>query len=56
MWYFIYNVVLVLASPAIVGLLLVKKRSQLARATGLPIVPLTFSCTKKNSLAVGIAS
>ncbi len=29
---------------------------QLARATGLPIVPLTFSCTKKNSLAVGTAS
>ncbi len=28
----------------------------LARATGLPIVPLTFSCTKKNSLAVGTAS
>lgn len=29
---------------------------QLARATGLPIVPLTFSCTKKNSLPVGIIS
>ncbi len=29
---------------------------QLARATGLPIVPLTFSCSKKNSLRAGIAS
>ena len=29
---------------------------QLAKATGLPIVPLTFSCTKKNSSAVGISS
>ena len=29
---------------------------QLAKATGLPIVPLTFSCTKKNTFAVGINS
>lgn len=29
---------------------------QLARATGLPIVPLTFSCSKKNSSRAGIAS
>lgn len=29
---------------------------QLAKATGLPIVPLTFSCTKKNSFAVGTIS
>jgi lysophospholipid acyltransferase (LPLAT)-like uncharacterized protein len=29
---------------------------QLARATGLPIVPLTFSCSKKKSLGAGIAS
>ncbi len=29
---------------------------QLAKATGLPIVPLTFSCTKKNFLPVGIIS
>jgi lysophospholipid acyltransferase (LPLAT)-like uncharacterized protein len=29
---------------------------QLARATGLPIVPLTFSCSKKKSSAVGTAS
>ncbi|WP_447973296.1 lysophospholipid acyltransferase family protein [Nitrospira sp. Kam-Ns4a] len=28
---------------------------QLAKATGLPIVPLTFGCSKKNSLRVGIA-
>lgn len=27
----------------------------LAKSTGLPIVPLTFSCTKKNSLEAGIA-
>ncbi len=27
----------------------------LAKATGLPILPLTFSCTKKNSLEAGIA-
>lgn len=29
---------------------------QLAKATGLPIVPLTFGCSKKNSLRVGITS
>jgi lysophospholipid acyltransferase (LPLAT)-like uncharacterized protein len=29
---------------------------QLAQATGLPIVPLTFSCSKKNSSRVGIGS
>jgi lysophospholipid acyltransferase (LPLAT)-like uncharacterized protein len=29
---------------------------QLARATGLPIVPLTFSCSKKNSSRAGIGS
>ena len=29
---------------------------QLAKATGLPIVPLAFGCSKKNSLRVGIAS
>jgi len=29
---------------------------QLARATGLPIVPLAFGCSKKNSSRVGIAS
>jgi lysophospholipid acyltransferase (LPLAT)-like uncharacterized protein len=29
---------------------------QLAKATGLPIVPLAFSCSKKNSLRVGIGS
>ncbi len=29
---------------------------QLAKATGLPIVPLTFSCTKKNFSTVGIIS
>ncbi len=29
---------------------------QLAKATGLPIVPLTFSCTKKKSSAAGIVS
>lgn len=29
---------------------------QLARATGLPIVPLAFSCSKKNSLGAGIGS
>lgn len=28
---------------------------QLAKATGLPIVPLTFSCSKKNSWRAGIA-
>lgn len=28
----------------------------LAKATGLPIVPLTFSCSKKNSSQAGIAS
>lgn len=28
----------------------------LARATGLPIVPITFSCTKKNCSGAGIAS
>lgn len=28
----------------------------LAKATGLPILPCTFSCSKKNSLRVGIAS
>jgi lysophospholipid acyltransferase (LPLAT)-like uncharacterized protein len=28
----------------------------LARATGLPILPVTFSCSKKNSSKVGIAS
>lgn len=28
---------------------------QLAKATGLPIVPLTFSCSKKKSLRVGTA-
>jgi len=29
---------------------------QLAKATGLPIVPLAFACSKKNSLRVGIAT
>jgi lysophospholipid acyltransferase (LPLAT)-like uncharacterized protein len=29
---------------------------QLAKATGLPIVPLAFRCSKKNSLRVGISS
>jgi lysophospholipid acyltransferase (LPLAT)-like uncharacterized protein len=29
---------------------------QLARATGLPILPLTFSCSKKNTSPVGIVS
>jgi len=29
---------------------------QLAKATGLPIVPLAFGCSKKNSFTVGIAS
>ena len=29
---------------------------QLAKATGLPIVPLAFSCSKKNSLRVGTGS
>ncbi len=29
---------------------------QIARATGLPIVPLTFGCSKKKSLRAGIAS
>ncbi len=29
---------------------------QLARATGLPIVPMAFGCSKKNSLRAGIAS
>ena len=29
---------------------------QLAKATGLPIVPLAFSCSKKNSLRAGTAS
>ncbi len=29
---------------------------QLAKATGLPIVPLAFGCSKKNSSRVGIAS
>ncbi len=29
---------------------------QLAKATGLPIVPVTFSCSKKKSLQAGIAS
>jgi lysophospholipid acyltransferase (LPLAT)-like uncharacterized protein len=29
---------------------------QLARASGLPIVPLTFSCSKKNTLRAGISS
>ena len=29
---------------------------QLARATGLPIVPLAFGCSKKNTLRVGIVS
>ena len=29
---------------------------QLARASGLPIVPLTFSCSKKNTLRAGIDS
>ncbi|MBM4122239.1 MAG: DUF374 domain-containing protein [Nitrospira sp.] len=29
---------------------------QLAKATGLPILPLTFSCSKKKSSRVGIAS
>ncbi|HEX9743078.1 MAG TPA: lysophospholipid acyltransferase family protein [Nitrospiraceae bacterium] len=29
---------------------------QLAQATGLPIVPLTFSCSKKNSLRAGMVS
>lgn len=29
---------------------------ELAKATGLPIVPVTFSCSKKNSARVGIAS
>lgn len=29
---------------------------QIAKVTGLPIMPLTFSCSKKNSSAVGIGS
>ncbi len=29
---------------------------ELAKATGLPIVPVTFACSKKNFAAVGIAS
>jgi hypothetical protein len=29
---------------------------QLAKATGLPIVPLAFSCSKKNSSGAGIGS
>jgi lysophospholipid acyltransferase (LPLAT)-like uncharacterized protein len=29
---------------------------QIAKVTGLPILPLTFSCSKKNSSTVGIAS
>ncbi|HKN85336.1 MAG TPA: lysophospholipid acyltransferase family protein [Nitrospiraceae bacterium] len=29
---------------------------QIAKVTGLPILPLTFSCSKKNSLTVGIGS
>ena len=29
---------------------------QLAKATGLPIVPLAFACSKKNSLRAGIAT
>lgn len=29
---------------------------QLAKATGLPIVPLAFACSKKNSFRVGIAT
>lgn len=29
---------------------------QIAKVTGLPILPLTFSCSKKNSSPVGIAS
>ncbi len=29
---------------------------QLARATGLPIIPMAFGCSKKNSLRAGIAS
>lgn len=29
---------------------------QLAKATGLPIIPLAFACSKKNSSRVGIAS
>jgi hypothetical protein len=29
---------------------------QLAKATGLPIVPLAFACSKKNSLQAGIAT
>ena len=29
---------------------------QLARASGLPIVPLAFGCSKKNTLRAGIAS
>jgi lysophospholipid acyltransferase (LPLAT)-like uncharacterized protein len=29
---------------------------QLARMTGLPIIPLTFGCSKKNTSPVGIAS
>jgi len=29
---------------------------QLAKVTGLPIVPLAFACSKKNSLRVGIAT
>ena len=29
---------------------------QLAKATGLPIVPLAFACSKKNSLRVGIVT
>ena len=29
---------------------------QIAKATGLPILPLTFSCSKKNSSRVGIGS
>jgi lysophospholipid acyltransferase (LPLAT)-like uncharacterized protein len=30
--------------------------AQLAKATGMPIVPLAFACSKKNSSRVGIAS
>jgi lysophospholipid acyltransferase (LPLAT)-like uncharacterized protein len=29
---------------------------QIAKMTGLPVLPLTFSCSKKNSSTVGIAS
>jgi lysophospholipid acyltransferase (LPLAT)-like uncharacterized protein len=29
---------------------------QLAKATGLPIVPMVFACSKKNSLRAGIAT